>query len=432
MPTANKSFMNYFTIWSSSVIVVVMTSVFVGLQSQNVFSVTSFSRQDVVDRENDWTLVHVPFGAVFEIITDNGTSRLRYEDNAAECRRAQYLDSIQHHFHPPDIKSVSYLSNGSTLNATLWLSSAYKNPAENASAWLSSNVGDSPWYSISYLLSVIVHGSYDVEGPDYALRYDWDAINDSWTRGVVEVAPSGEVKYLEPKANYGIFKNNNSKNYIDLSLDLSRLNYPEQYSVVFSVFDYFIRNGRACALSDITSRVHIPPPTFNLSTSPSSVELRPGEEKNIRLQLRSNSNIPAKVHFILDNDTLRDRIISDLSADEISIPPYGLVTSNLKLRSLENTSVDSYTLPILASLDIATVATTRRSTETITNLQNQSLDQSSYFTIKVLPSLTLEQKLEIFLKQWILPLTGIWTFIAGVAAVMVPLIIRLYRKNKKK
>jgi hypothetical protein len=33
----------------------------------------------------------------------------------------------------------------------------------------------------------------------------------------------------------------------------------------------------------------------------------------------------------------------------------------------------------------------------------------------------LEQKLDIFLKQWILPLTGIWTFLAGIAAVMVPL-----------
>ena len=199
-------------------------------------------------------------GEIFEIINDNGTLMLNYEDNVAECRRGQYLDSIQHHFHPPDIKSVTYLSNGSTLNATLWLSSAYKNPAENASAWLSSNIRDSPWYSISYILSLDVHGAYDVKhGADYGLRYDWDAMNESWTRGIEEIAPSGEIKYIEPKTNYDIFKNNNSKNYIDMSLDLSRLNYPEQYSIVFSVYDYFVRNGRVCALSDITPRVTVSP-----------------------------------------------------------------------------------------------------------------------------------------------------------------------------
>ena len=140
-----------------------------------------------------------------------------------------------------------------------------------------------------------------------------------------------------------------------------------------------------CALSDITPRTQVPPPTFNLTTLPGSVELRPGEEKNIILQLKSNSNVLAKVHFLLDNETLGEKIESDLSADEISIPPYGIVTSNVRIKPLENASVDTYTLPILVSLEIPTIATTRRTAESITNLQNQSLDQSSYFTITVSP-----------------------------------------------
>jgi hypothetical protein len=428
-------FSKYYAICASvATTVVVMILLNVSIQLENAFSVVSFPRQEIEDGENDWTLREFPPGEVSEILTDHGITRLRYENNATECRRAAYFDSLQNHFHPPDIKSVGYLSNGSVLNATLWLSNIYEKPASNASAWLVSNVRDSPWYRSGYLLSVNVHGAYDVRGADYAVRYDWDAINNTWTKRIEEIAPSGENRYLVTEVNYDIFKNNgnNSKNYIDMSLEMSRLNYPQQYSIVFSVYDHFVHNGRVCTLSDIIPRVHIPPPTFNLSTSPSSVELRAGDEKNIILQLRSNSNVPAKVHFILDNESFGDRIRADLSADKISVPPYGLVTSNIKIRPLEDTAVDSYTLPIHASLDIATVATTRRSVEAITNLQNQSLNKSSYFTITVLPSLTFEQKLDNFVKQWVLPLTGIWTFLAGVGAVMVPLIIRIYRKSKNR
>jgi hypothetical protein len=299
---------------------------------------------------------------------------------------------------------------------------------------LSQNVRDSPWYHTSYLVSVIVQGAYDVKGPDYALGYSWDAINGTWSRAVVEVSPSGDSVNLEAKDGYDIFMNgNNSRNHINFSLDLSRLNYPQQYALVFSAFDYFIKEGRVCAISDITSRVHIPPPMFDLSATPSSIEVRPGEEKNIKLELQSHSNIQAQVHFALDRSAISpEKIIPELTADEISIAPYGLVASNLKVNALEGIATGSYTLPIVASLDVETVAITRRASEFISNLQSQNLNETSYFTITVLPPLTMEQNLDLFLKQWILPVSGIWTFLAGVGAVIVPLIIRIYRKKNRR
>ena len=59
-----------------------LLSLFVGLQSQSALSTGSFPRQDILDRENDWTLRQVPSGEVLEIITDGGISHLRYETNA--------------------------------------------------------------------------------------------------------------------------------------------------------------------------------------------------------------------------------------------------------------------------------------------------------------------------------------------------------------
>ena len=403
----------------------------------DVRSTTSFSRQEIVDPEDDWTLVGVTPGAFFKVMTQNGTSELlRYEDNVAECRRTRYLDSLQHHFHPPDISSVSYSSNGSILDLTLWLSSPFRHPPSNASEWMSPGVRGSPWYSIGYLVSVGVHTAYDVEGPDYGLAYTWDVINGTWSRQIVEVSPKGDTKYLDYMDNYSIFDENNdieSRTHISFSMNLAQLSHPEHYSLVFSVNDYFIHDGRVCAMSDITSRVHVPPPSFDLTALPSSIELRPGEEKNVRLQLSSNSNIQGQVHFNLDeSDTLSRNIISELSSDEINIAPYGIVTSNLNIKSLSNASIGSYTLPIVADLDIPTIATTRRSSEFITNTLSENLNTTSYFTITLLPPLSFEQTLDIFFKEWVLPLTGIWTFLAGIGAVIVPLLIRLYRKNKKK
>lgn len=421
--------------WCGFMTTLLLVIVLGSLQMENAFSIMSFSRQEIVDGIDDWTLFNVPLGTGFKIATENGNFRiLEYEDSFSSCRKARYFDSVQYHFHPPDIKSVSYLSDGNTLNVTLWLSSTYRNPAANASAWLSQDVRDSPWYRTNYLVSVIVQGAYDLEGPDYALGYSWDALNNTWSRTVAEVSPSGDIVNLEAKNGYDIFLNgNNSRNHINFSLDLSRLNYPQQYALVFSAFDYFVKDGRVCALVDITSRVHIPPPSFDLSATPSSIELRPGEEKNIKLELQSQSDIQAQVHFALDRNAISPQeIIPELTADEISIAPYGLVASNLKVHALDGIDTGSYTLPIVASLDIETVATTRRASEFIANLQSENLNETSYFTITVLPPLTMEQNLDLFLKQWILPVSGIWTFLAGVGAVIVPLIIRIYRKKNRR
>ena len=52
-----------------------------------------------------------------------------------------------------------------------------------------------------------------------------------------------------------------------------------------------------CGISDISNRVYVPPPEFLISTSPSSLDLRPAEEKTIRLQIKSNTNTKYDVFF---------------------------------------------------------------------------------------------------------------------------------------
>jgi len=55
---------------------------------------------------------------------------------------------------------------------------------------------------------------------------------------------------------------------------------------------------------------------------------------------------------------------------------------------------------------------------------------ASNFTLTILPPYTIEERFNTFVNTWITPITGVWTFLAGVAAVLAPVILRIY-KNKK-
>jgi hypothetical protein len=65
-------------------------------------------------------------------------------------------------------------------------------------------------------------------------------------------------------------------------------------------------------------------------------------------------------------------------------------------------------------------------------ISKPDLVAKSSFLITVLPPLTLQEHLNNFVKSWLTPITGIWTFLAGVATVITPVVIRIYSNRKKK
>jgi hypothetical protein len=52
-----------------------------------------------------------------------------------------------------------------------------------------------------------------------------------------------------------------------------------------------------------------------------------------------------------------------------------------------------------------------------------------YYTVSILPEMTIYEKLNLFVDSWISPLGALWTFVAGIIAVLTPLVIR-YIKRK--
>src|SRR6266516_2392206 len=249
----------------------------VELSPHNVYSLSpSFARQEITDPVDDWSLIKARQKYTYVETPSSGRSLILLGNNPADCP----TKIQQNHFRIPEIAAVTYLSDGKSLNATLWLSHSFVNPPSNASTWLSHPFKKVPWYLIRYGMSMDVRSVYETEGSDYGIRYLWDAMNNTWTRMVHEISPFGDMKVLERQNNYNAsFAIGGGKSYVDLYVNLGSLDYPDQYSVVFYAYHFFMKDGHLCRLVDITNRVFVPPPDVLMSTSPSSVTLRAGEQK---------------------------------------------------------------------------------------------------------------------------------------------------------
>ena len=238
-----------------------------------------------------------------------------------------------------------------------------------------------------------------------------------------------ETKVSDIEDNYaGFFKR--EKKYIDLSLDLSSVTYPDQYSLLFYTQYIFIKDGRLCALSDISSHVSIPPPEFTISTSPNNIDLRPGEDKTIRLQIKSDTSTKSEVSFST-NQT--DDIKLSLSPKKTSISPYGLATSRLHIEVSDNAQPFEYILPLSANISIPTESKIRGNVinDITRNSVSANITENSNLTLTVLPPLRPDEHLNNFVNAWITPVSGMWSFLAGVAVIVGPLVIRLYAKKKQ-
>jgi hypothetical protein len=186
----------------------------------------------------------------------------------------------------------------------------------------------------------------------------------------------------------------------------------------------------------------MPPPDFTISTQQpsSSLVLRPGEEKDIELTIKGNTHLPSEAVLTNDNNTSNDGngnkrnntnyVVLSFTPNRISIPPGSIGTSTLHIKALDKAKTVSYTLPIVANVSFPNTIRNRGG-ESFSNFKSVSVLPSSSITFTVLPAYTAEEILHNLVNSWITPISGMWTFLAGVAAVVGPLIIRRRQKKQK-
>src|SRR5215472_6580859 len=83
----------------------------------------------------------------------------------------------------------------------------------------------------------------------------------------------------------GFFEN--GKSYVHISMNLGKIASPDHYRVMFYAEEIRNSTGLLTPYADYTQWVNIPPPKLTLTPSQIPVSLRPGEQKNIDLQINS-------------------------------------------------------------------------------------------------------------------------------------------------
>lgn len=320
-----------------------------------------------------------------------------------------------------DIKSVSYISDGKTLNATLWLTEPF--------TFLPPESKGIP-YGISYSMYIDVNSIYDAN-TDYNINYYWETdYNRTWTIETLETSKVGDKTLYSKQNPTDIAKK--GQNYINFIFDLKTANYPKNYRIFFSAIPFFNNeNGKNCVLMDITNYLSAPPPEFNISATPNNVELRPGEEKTVQLTIQSKTNLDAKA-LLWTNST--NSIIANLTSKEISILPYNIATSTLKVKALKNATVNSHVLPLSATISFPEIFEVVILSELPLNLNSNAtpvIIKNFTQSISILPPFTFGQHMNN-IADWVSPINSIWTFITAIGAILIPFIIRIYSKKQQK
>jgi hypothetical protein len=357
-----------------------------------------FSVQGIYLRHNDW-LINLDYPLTVRNIT--------------QCRAGQQ------HIPFPNIQAVSYYSDGKSLFATMWLSSQFK------------EINSTSEIHRSYASFIVPDSVYNVTNQSYETTIDWDRQNRSWTEKFHIWSPiAGFDKILSQEKNYTGFYER-GKNYVDLHLDLGAIGYPSEYSVVSYATETFITKGnRLCSLIYITDLVHVPPPKFVISILPSSKTLRQGDMDKIELELKSNTTL--SLVALLSTDSI-EGIESSIVPREISVSPFGMATSTLQLKVLNNATIQTHRLRINAEISIPIKVTSHVSGKILGSpLPVGTILKNTDFIITVQPPLSFGDRLNNFYNTTLSPISGIWTFLLGVAGVTAPLIIRAYKKQNKR
>ena len=349
------------------------------------------------------------------------------------------------------------------------------------------NSKQSSWHRTKFSMALAIDSIQHPGTTDYRMEYSKEPnfknsnyngsivenVTWQWNKGLREVSANDDSRILEQNQNFTYFYDKSNPNYILFSFDLSKINSPQHYRTVFYITDYFVLKHRLCRLVDTTVWGIIPPPEISInitnetdnSQSNKPLELRPGEEKDIEILVKGNtdlqssallftnysnliipninkdSNIPSPSSCYAESRNIYNNCSNNKADLKISftpnltsIMPRGFGTSTMHIKALDNIDQKepySITIPIITNISFPTTIANRAG-DLFNNSKSVSLLQISDLTFTILPPYTAQEEFNKFISGWINPISGLWTFLAGVAVVLTPLIIRIYNKKKKK
>jgi len=237
-----------------------------------------------------------------------------------------------------DILSVDYISNGKTLNATFWLASAFKNS--------SAAIYYQPFRKISYgmLIDSDSNPKTGYNGADYDFYVE--SVAGKLSAYLYQLSSTGGYRLVGSKINY-------SQPYVDpnvllgsvnLQLDLGSINYPRHYNAMFYTAEAFKSNE----VRQFTSWVNIPPPSLQITTSPSNILIKQGEAQTIPARIKSTSGFSNDV--INMTVGTNNNMGSGFNSSELHVTIQRIQPPLFKIAIPQQTPLGIYTIPLIVTI----------------------------------------------------------------------------------
>ena len=194
-------------------------------------------------------------------------------------------------------------------------------------------------------------------GADY--NYYIESVNGEWSEYLYQLSSTGSQILLHSKTNYTEFFGGPTigPGYVKLNLNLSYIENPSEYGILFYTTDYFNNNE----VSDFTDWVGVPPSAMTMVTSPKDIVVTQGEQLLVPANIMSTfSNHVTDITF---NKASNDDG-SEFNSRGLFASIEGIQPPLFKINASPQTPLGFYTIPFSASLFIDTTIESKESAPT--------------------------------------------------------------------
>ena len=270
-----------------------------------------------------------------------------------------------------DILSTNYISDGKTLNTTVWLYSGFSNSSSAYDEIYNASDAYSNLSSAKLSYGILIDSDANTRTGYNGANYDFYAelYEGKLNVYLYQLSSTGGYKLVGSKSNltFSHAESPVGPGYVNLNLDLSSIGYPSEYNLLF----YSAESIGSNEVRQFTNWVTIPPPSLEISTSPSDISIRQGEEQMIPARIKSTSGFSNDVINITlgvtnnFNDNFNDYIIgSSFNSSEFDVHIQRNQPPLIKIGVPNQTPLGIYTIPLIVTIREPSMATATKPTFT--------------------------------------------------------------------
>jgi len=315
-----------------------------------------------------------------------------------------------------DILAVNYISNGKSLNATFWLASGFKNS--------SLSTYNQPGRKIAYgmLIDVDSNTKTGYNGADY--DYYVESAAGKLSAYLYQLSSTGGYRLVGSKINYSqpFVDPNVALGSVNLQLDLSSIDYPRKYDLLFYTAESFKSNE----VRQFTNWVNIPPPRLQITTSPSNILIRQGEEQLIPARIKSTSGFSNDVINVTVDGSSNSNYDTESGFNSSQVTVQRIQPPLFRVSVPQQTSLGTYTIPLYVTIREPSVAT-RAEVEISKKYPTVGyLTQPINLTITVIPPMTIGDQFRDF---WVVYGSFIGISVGGCVGAFATFLVNKRKKE---